>query len=160
MKTLWEKEKMLVTSIFSFSHNVFKRPICQGQRSRDFVVNDPRKKPFDNIVGKAENVGNHHFLLFPQYFLSFAKQMSVFDSHLNSSLIFCRLVKCETILGSKHKVNPFPNKLWFLCVCSASLLKTLWEKEKLLVTSNFSTVFSTYNTSNLDESKICRLGRG
>ena len=26
----------------------------------------------------------------------------------------------------------------FLCVCSASLLKTLWEKEKLLVTSNFS----------------------
>ena len=23
-KTLWEKEKMLVTSIFSFSHNVFK----------------------------------------------------------------------------------------------------------------------------------------
>ena len=24
LKTLWEKEKMLVTSIFSFSHNVFK----------------------------------------------------------------------------------------------------------------------------------------
>ena len=24
------KEKMLVTSIFSFSHNVSKRPICQG----------------------------------------------------------------------------------------------------------------------------------
>ena len=23
MKTFWEKEKMLVTSIFSFSHNVF-----------------------------------------------------------------------------------------------------------------------------------------
>ena len=26
-KTLWEKEKMLVTSIFSFFHNVFKRPL-------------------------------------------------------------------------------------------------------------------------------------
>ena len=26
-KTFWEKEKMLVTSIFSFSQNVFKRPI-------------------------------------------------------------------------------------------------------------------------------------
>ena len=25
MKTLWEKEKMLVTSIFSFSHNVLNR---------------------------------------------------------------------------------------------------------------------------------------
>ena len=44
--------------------------------------------------------------------------------------------------------NPFPNKPWFLHVCSTSLLKTLWEKEKLLVMSNFSfspfpTVFST-----------------
>ena len=33
--------------------------------------------------------------------------------------------------------NPFPNKPWFLRVCITSLLKTLWEKEKLLVTSNF-----------------------
>ena len=30
LKTLWEKEKMLVTSIFSFSHNVFKSPISSG----------------------------------------------------------------------------------------------------------------------------------
>ena len=35
-------------------------------------------------------------------------------------------------------INPFPIKPWFLCVCSASLLKTLREKKKLLVTSNFS----------------------
>ena len=34
--------------------------------------------------------------------------------------------------------NPFPNESWFLPVCSTSLLKTLWEKEKLLVPSNFS----------------------
>ena len=34
--------------------------------------------------------------------------------------------------------NPFPNKLWFLHVCSTSLLKIPWEKEKLLITSNFS----------------------
>ena len=34
--------------------------------------------------------------------------------------------------------NPLPNKPCFLRVCSTSLLKTLWEKEKLLVTSNFS----------------------
>ena len=35
-------------------------------------------------------------------------------------------------------LNPFPNKPWFLCVCSVSLLKTLWEKEKLLIISNSS----------------------
>ena len=42
-------------------------------------------------------------------------------------------------IGTKiRKVgNTFPNKPLVLCVCSTSLLKTLWEKEKLLVTSNF-----------------------
>ena len=34
--------------------------------------------------------------------------------------------------------SPFPNKPWFLGVCRTSLLKTLLEKEKLLVKSNFS----------------------
>ena len=41
-------------------------------------------------------------------------------------------------------VKPFPNKPWFLRVCSTSLLKTLWEKEKLLVTSNFSFSHSVF----------------
>ena len=40
--------------------------------------------------------------------------------------------------------NPFPNKPWFLRVCKANLLKTLWEKEKLLVTSNFSFSHSVF----------------
>ena len=41
-------------------------------------------------------------------------------------------------------INPFPNKPWFLRVCSTSLLKTLWEKEKLLVMSNFSFSHSVF----------------
>ena len=40
--------------------------------------------------------------------------------------------------------NPFPNKSWFLRVRSTSLLKTLWEKKKLLVTSNFSLFHSVF----------------
>ena len=40
--------------------------------------------------------------------------------------------------------NPFPNKPLFLCVCRTSLLKTLWEKEKLLVTINFSFSHSVF----------------
>ena len=35
-------------------------------------------------------------------------------------------------------INLFPNKPWFLHVCSTSLPKTRCEKDKLLVTSNFS----------------------
>ena len=45
--------------------------------------------------------------------------------------------------------NPFPNKPWFLRVCSTNLLKTQWEEEKLLVTSNFSfshSVFCPFGT--------------
>ena len=42
------------------------------------------------------------------------------------------------LFSNEMTVNPFPNKSWFSCVCSPSLLKTLREKEKLLVTSNFS----------------------
>ena len=55
--------------------------------------------------------------------------------------------KClwKHLVTSIFSVNPFPNKPWFSHVCSLSPLKTLWEKEKLLVTSisPFPTVFST-----------------
>ena len=33
-KTLWEKEKLLVTSNFSFSHSVFKRPLLQTHKNQ------------------------------------------------------------------------------------------------------------------------------
>ena len=49
-------------------------------------VNGNRKKPSENIVGKGENAGNQHFLLFPQCFLPFAIHVSSFTLHL-----FCRL---------------------------------------------------------------------
>ena len=60
--------------------------------------------------------------------------------------------------------NPFPNKPWFLRVCSTSifktrwekkkllegkLLKTLWEKEKMLVTSIFSFSRNDFYSSQL-----------
>ena len=75
-------------------------------------------------------------------------------------------------------LNPFSNKPWILRVCCTGLLKTLWEKEKLLVTSNFSFSHSVFypfwefsvifvnlkllsaKSFSLEESKICRLGKG
>ena len=42
-------------------------------------------------------------------------------------------------------INPLPNKPWFLHICMNSLLKTLWEKEKLLITSNFSISHSVFS---------------
>ena len=34
LKTLWEKEKLLVTSNFSFSRSVFKRPVLQTRKNQ------------------------------------------------------------------------------------------------------------------------------
>ena len=53
-------------------------------------------------------------------------------------------------------VNPFPNKPLFLHVCCASLLKTLWEKEKLLVKSNFFFSHSVFH-GRLFCDKLCQL---
>ena len=62
-------------------------------------------------------------------------KISIFVSHL-----FCRLQILSVCFSLKLCcwINPFPNKPWFLRVCVTSLLKTLWETEKLHVTSNFS----------------------
>ena len=77
----------------------------------------------ENSVGIA---GYQHFLLFPQCF-----QKASFSGSLKVRIEWCR-------------VNLFPNKPWFLRVCSTDLLKTMWEKENLLVTSNFSFSHSVY----------------
>ena len=76
---------------------------------------------------------------------------------------------------TKNVEQWFPKKPWFLCVCSTSLLRTLWEKEKLLLTSNFSishivfylfweldAIFMKFEivVRKVFESNICRLGKG
>ena len=62
--------------------------------------------------------------------------MSTFSYALNSNK------SCQP----QNKLNPFPNKPWFLRVCSIGLLKTLWKKEKLLEPSNFSFSHSVFYT--------------
>ena len=75
-------------------------------------------------------------------------------------------------------VNPFPNKPWFLCVCSTSLLKYCGKRRNcsLRAISPFPTVFYTHLESfllfssnlklssaksiRLEESKFYRLGKG
>ena len=41
-----------------------------------------RKEAFEIILGKGENAGNQHFLLFSKCFLPFPEQFLIFDSHL------------------------------------------------------------------------------
>ena len=63
-------------------------------------------------------------------------------------LLICllSLVRCQFSYVRSHKyyINPFPNRPLFLRVCSKNLLATLSEKDKLLVTSNFSFSLSVF----------------
>ena len=103
LKTLREKEKLLVTSNFSSSHSVFL----------------PVWKTF------------YHF-----HYIWNCRLQTLSIWTIRNNVVWER-VKDQNKL-TRISINPFPNKPWFLCVCSTSLLKTLWEKEKLLVTSIFS----------------------
>ena len=71
LKTLWEKEKLLVTSSFSFSHSVFKRLVLQTRKNQ-------------NLFGKGlrENNGDHQrFHIFPHCFLLFQIQIPYIESN-------------------------------------------------------------------------------
>ena len=72
--------------------------------------------------------------------------MSSIDVHTHKLFLYVTLWAnlYEAIAKRNVALNTFPNKPWFLHVCSRSLLKTLWEKEKLLVTSNLSFSYSVF----------------
>ena len=64
--------------------SVFKRPVLQTHKTDSLFgkeLKTLRKETFENIVGKEENAGNQHFLLF-LCFLPFPKQISTFVIHL------------------------------------------------------------------------------
>ena len=97
------------------------------------------QRALENIMGKAENDGYQHFLLFPQSFKSIMEQrinackqhFFHFATILSMTYFFISFI-FNLFSASASNFNPLPNKPWFLPVCSISLLKTLREKEKLL----------------------------
>ena len=124
--TVGKGEIARYVSNFAFSHCVFKRHVKnQGMQTRknqgmfgkrlillihnyllfttqSRLLTTLKEKAFENIVGKGENAGNQHFLLFPQCFLPFPKQISIFQLHsicrlqmlsIWTSLKFCCVVK-------------------------------------------------------------------
>ena len=66
-----------MTKLKAFADNDFK--IVKMTISLfNSIENTVRKGAFENIVGKGENAGNQHFLLFQLCFLSFSKQIPIF----------------------------------------------------------------------------------
>ena len=92
----------------SFSHSVFKWLVSKGRQKVSLcgneltlyhtipTFNDPEGDGFfDNIVGKAENAGNQHFLIFPQCFLPLRTLKSFFFFSRNLSFTSIQFVICN-----------------------------------------------------------------
>ena len=120
LKILWEKEKLLLYKQF------LHFPQC-------FLLNQIIVSPFVHIFDIISLVAFE--LEEPKIGIS-GKGLKKYDQSKKHDF-YGRLIFLLWF-------NPFPNKPWFLPVCSISLLKTLWEKEKLLVTSNFSFSHSVF----------------
>ena len=81
-----KRSKFWLSALFP-SHYFQKAPFPVNSLPHHSDLTTWKKKSFENIVEKGETAGNQHFLLFPQCFLPFPKQISIFFFHL----IFCRL---------------------------------------------------------------------
>ena len=64
------------------------------------ILTTLKRKAFENIVGKGENAGNQYSLLFPQCFLPYEREKSLFQQH--SSLVNAfNLVQSKILLCGK-----------------------------------------------------------
>ena len=122
---------MLVTSIFSFPHIVFKMPSSSGSLK---LGSRGKKLIHLQKVSFHVTLHNPYRLTLGEYFC-----------HLINYLVFKGPVYSQVqSMIYQIDINPFLNKPWFLHVFHRSLSKTPWEKEKLLVTSNFSFSHSVF----------------
>ena len=85
--------------------------MCDGLFGALFI--NLRIEPFESTLGKGENTGDKHFLLFPQHFLPFQKETAPFQAYQTFRLTmlsiwtrqkFCRLV--QIILSSGTIIAP------------------------------------------------------
>ena len=91
------------------------------------------------LTGRSSRLNLCH----SQLFIYFAESVEQDQTVHTCSLILLYTSRCLIISFCEGNSHPIPLTLFqtspvFLRVFSISLLKTLWEKEKLLVTSNFS----------------------
>ena len=140
LKTLCEKEKLLVTSNCSFSHSVFKRLVLQTRENQGLFGKGLRTKlNFCNLV------------------LSFLKT-SMFLDKGTGSLIWLLTLSQTSVSAvqvfwkhcrerkncSSRAISPFP-----------TVFSTLFEN---FLPFSASLKLSSANSFSLKESKICRLG--
>ena len=100
VENIVEKEKLLVTSNFSFFHNVFKSCLLLMHQNGYLWSKEFRKKPFEDIVVQEEKAVYQLFLFFPQCFL-LCQPHIVWATFILSSANAFELDQCNTSLCQK-----------------------------------------------------------
>ena len=148
-KTLWEKEKLLATSNFSFSHGVFKGLVLQTRKNKGFSGKGLNME----LVNKWQTT-NLIFTIMAKSYLKGQKTLWEMEKLLaTSNFSFSHGVFKGLVLQTRKNkgfsgkglnmelVNKWQTTNLVFNIMAKSYLKgqkTLWEKEKLLVASNFS----------------------
>ena len=100
---------MLVISIFSFSHNVFKTLLFQSRENAGLcskrltlyhtipTLNNPKEEALENTMGEGENGSNQHSLFFPTTFSTQSKAEPAFSSF---TTLFSILWKREIVIAA------------------------------------------------------------
>ena len=77
-----EENDVFGTTVYIVEIPCCRRPFSIQLFTRQSqLLTNLKDRAFENIVGKGENAGIQHFLLFPQCFLPFPNQSSIFHSH-------------------------------------------------------------------------------
>ena len=139
LETLWEKEKLLITNNFSLSCSVFNLLENFPLFLSIFKLSSANSvwKSLKCAVWESVNIWLLCLPLAAIVILCTMKALSYKDTFSSYQSVNEKKIY-------SNQFNLFPNKSWFLRVCSTSLLKTLGEKEKLLVTSNISFSHSVF----------------
>ena len=163
-----ETEKLLVTSNFSFSHIVFKRLILQTHKHQGLfgkglilaqttknwsqpnwthlqITNHFIFRGGENIVGKEENAGYQHFLLFLQCFQKPSFPVSL--THNPDCYWPCEMSLLKTLWGRRENAGNQHFLLFPQCFLSFPIKISI-----------FQSPWSSANAFNLGWSKILSFG--
>ena len=124
LKTLREKEKLLLTSNCSFPHSVFYPFLELFAIFIELEIVVCKLFEFGRVWNLSLGKGLNPIL---------AELCSSYSIQIAGSLNHVYSKQYLAVFILFISINPFPNKALFLRVCSTSVLKTPWEKQKLLV---------------------------
>ena len=106
-KTLWDKEKLLVTSIFSFSHSVFTRLVLQTHKNQGLFGKDA--DCIENIDEIGEIAHFEQFLIFPQCFPKALFFIVLNWLHMEEKVKVCRVIFSKGKILEASKLRAIAN---------------------------------------------------